>query len=129
MLTKTQDGYGLGSYEGIPKKLDSGRKITPTETRAALCRIHGLSQKEAAEQMLKACPKGAILITHTPPFGIADLQRDGGHEGSMAIANAAQSLAPPLLVCGHIHNAWGMSGNIGKTLVHNLGPTINWFEL
>lgn len=51
MLTKTQYGYGLGSYEGIPKKLDSGRKITVTETRAALCRINGLSQSEAAEEM------------------------------------------------------------------------------
>jgi DNA-binding CsgD family transcriptional regulator len=51
MLTKTQHGYGLGSYEGIPTKLDSGRKITPTEARAAVCRINGLSQKEAAEQM------------------------------------------------------------------------------
>ena len=41
--------------------------------------------EEAAEQMLKACPKGAILITHTPPFGIAGLQGGGAHEGAMPL--------------------------------------------
>ncbi len=51
MLTKTKHGYGLGSYEGIPTKLSSGRKITVTETRAALCKINGLTQIEAAGQM------------------------------------------------------------------------------
>ncbi len=51
LLTKTPNGYGFGSYEGIPTKLKSGRKITVTETRVALCRISGLSQIETAEQM------------------------------------------------------------------------------
>jgi DNA-binding CsgD family transcriptional regulator len=58
MLTKTTKGYSLGVYEGIPSKLDSGRKITVTETRAALCRINGLSQIEAARAM--NCSKGNI---------------------------------------------------------------------
>jgi len=51
MLTRTENGYGFGPYEGIPTKLSSGRKITVTETRAALCRINGLSQIEAASEM------------------------------------------------------------------------------
>jgi len=51
MLTKTKNGYGLGPYEGIPTKLKSGRNITVTEIRAALCRINGLSQIEAASEM------------------------------------------------------------------------------
>ncbi len=51
MLTKTKYGYGLGSYEGIPTKLSSGRKITVTETRAALCRLNGHTQIESAQLM------------------------------------------------------------------------------
>jgi hypothetical protein len=58
MITKTTQGYSLGSYEGIPSKLDSGRKITVTETRAALCRINGLSQNQASELM--SCSKSNI---------------------------------------------------------------------
>ena len=58
MITKTTQGYSLGSYEGIPSKLESGRKITVTETRAALCRINGLSQNQASDLM--SCSKSNI---------------------------------------------------------------------
>lgn len=87
-----------------------------------------LSEAEAAEYLLQ-CPENAILITHTPPFGHADLQSDGRHEGSQSIAEAARLKSPKLLLCGHIHNAWGMTSNIGATRIVNLGPTLNWFDL
>ena len=51
MITRTDIGYQLGSYLGTPTKLKSGRNITVTETRAALCRINGLTQSKAAELM------------------------------------------------------------------------------
>ena len=58
MLIKTKHGYGLGPYEGIPTKLPSGRNITVTETRAALCKINGFTQAKAA--VLMHCSKSNV---------------------------------------------------------------------
>ena len=85
--------------------------------------------EEQAAKALAGCPKNAVLITHMPPFGIADLQRDGTHDGSKSITAGIEEKQPDLHFCGHIHSAWGMSGKIGKTSIHNLGPVANWFEL
>jgi uncharacterized protein len=78
---------------------------------------------------LAACPANCILVTHAPPFGVADLQRNGEHEGSAAIRAAIERATPILNLCGHIHNAWGTSGVIGHTPVHNLGPKPTWFDV
>jgi len=85
--------------------------------------------EENATELLKSCPMNAILITHIPPFGIADLQKNGDHEGSTAIHNAISNYEPKLLLCGHIHNAWGMKERVNNTFVQNLGPTVNWFKV
>ncbi|MCG3269578.1 metallophosphoesterase [Yoonia sp. I 8.24] len=85
--------------------------------------------EEHAGELLRACPVNALVVTHTPPFGIADLQKNGAHEGSTAILDMFRVKAPKLVLCGHIHHAWGMSGHQGATHVHNLGPTENWFEV
>ena len=85
--------------------------------------------EEDASKVLANCPDNAILITHMPPFGYADLQRDGTHDGSKSIAAAIVKKQPILHFCGHIHSAWGMSGKIGRTSIQNLGPTVNFFEL
>lgn len=82
-----------------------------------------------AGKLLGKCPKGAILVTHSPPFGLADVQATGAHEGSRSIREAVEATRPRLHLCGHIHHAWGMSGLIGLCPVHNLGPTVNWFDV
>lgn len=82
-----------------------------------------------AAALLARCARGAVLATHTPPYGLADLQRDGAHEGSASIRNCVEAAAPRLALCGHIHHAWGMRAQCGSTPVANLGPTINWFEI
>lgn len=87
-----------------------------------------LEEIEAAE-LLKDCPEEAVLVTHSPPFGVADVQTTGAHEGSRSIREAVEATQPRLHLCGHIHHAWGMSGVIGHCAVHNLGPTLNWFTL
>jgi len=79
--------------------------------------------------MLNACPQNAVLVTHTPPYGWADLQKDGTHEGSTAIRGCLSTHHPKLLLCGHIHNAWGMKATHNTTLIQNLGPTLNWFDV
>ncbi|QKG71740.1 metallophosphoesterase family protein [Erythrobacter mangrovi] len=85
--------------------------------------------EERAAAMLAALPRASVIVTHTPPLGHADLQHDGTHEGSAAIRDYIRQQNPRLALCGHIHNAWGMTGTIGDTRVHNLGPKLNWFEI
>ena len=78
---------------------------------------------------LRECPVGAVLVSHAPPFDVCDLGQDGMHYGSKALHRGIQDWLPKLVLCGHIHNAWGHQGMIGDTPVHNLGPTLNWFNV
>jgi len=82
-----------------------------------------------ATRMLEPCPPDAVLVTHAPPLGTADTQKDGTSEGSAAVRAAIETRQPVLHLCGHIHFSWGRTGSIGTTPVHNLGPTLNWFEI
>lgn len=82
-----------------------------------------------ARQMLTRCPEHAVLISHSPPYGIADQQRDGRHDGSVALRDAVRLRQPRITICGHIHNGWGQNGNIGPTPVHNIGPMPKWFTV
>ncbi len=108
-----QSFYGLGCE--IPRRSDFVWNQTLTE--------------EEAEKLLEQCPDQAVLVTHTPPFGYCDLQRDGGHEGSRAILGTIQTKHIKLNCTGHIHNSWGVVEKIGNCTVHNLGPTVNWYEI
>lgn len=85
--------------------------------------------EEDAAGMLEPCPPGAVLVTHSPPLGTADTQKDGTSEGSAAVLAAIEAKQPVLHLCGHIHYSWGRTGIIGATPVHNLGPTLNRFEI
>ncbi|MDF0595425.1 metallophosphoesterase family protein [Psychromarinibacter halotolerans] len=87
-----------------------------------------LSEADAAA-MLGACGGADLLVTHSPPKGVADVTSAGQSVGSVAIRDAIARLAPKLAVCGHIHDSWGTEGTIGATRVVNLGPMPNWFEV
>jgi Icc-related predicted phosphoesterase len=87
-----------------------------------------LSEAEATD-MLENCHQVDVLISHSPPKGIADTTSSGHSVGSTSVLAATERLKPKLLLVGHIHEAWGQSGKIGDTHVQNLGPTPNWFEV
>jgi len=82
-----------------------------------------------AEALLAGMTEADILISHSPPKGIADRASSGLSLGSVAVRAAIERVQPRLCLCGHIHDSWGRSGAIGRTAVHNLGPTANWFEV
>ena len=82
-----------------------------------------------AETMLAGCGAADILISHSPPMGVADVTSRGDSVGSVAVRDAIARLQPVLVFCGHIHDSWGRSGMIGKSRVFNLGPRANWFEV
>lgn len=85
--------------------------------------------EEAARPLLDRCHEADLLLTHSPPKGVADSTGQGESVGSTAIRDAIARVQPRLALCGHIHEAWGQEGQIGATLVVNLGPSINWFEV
>lgn len=82
-----------------------------------------------AEAMLENCDHADIIVSHSPPKGIADETSSGLSVGSTALRDAIVRIAPKYLFCGHIHDSWGKTGMIGRTQIHNLGPTVNWFEV
>ena len=85
--------------------------------------------EDYAGQMLADCTEADLLITHSPPKGVADLTSDRISVGSTAIRSAIVRVQPQLALCGHIHDSWGQRGRIDATQVVNLGPTVNWFEV
>jgi Icc-related predicted phosphoesterase len=86
------------------------------------------SEDEAA-QLLRACPPGAVLVSHSPPKGFVDEDSSGRSLGSTAVLDAILRLQPPLVVCGHIHSSAGQRAKIGPTTIINAGPTGIAFDL
>ncbi len=105
--------FGLGAE--IPRHNDAVWNFALSETNAA--------------RALEPCPPGAVLITHSPPWQVCDRQKDGTHNGARAVMDTLRARAPRLHLCGHVHNAWGQRAQVGETLVCNLGPTVNWFDI
>lgn len=77
---------------------------------------------EKAVELLATCPDKAVLISHSPPFGLLDVSSRGQHLGSKAVKNVIEEKSPPLVVCGHIHESGGKSTRYGKTDIVNAGP-------
>ena len=89
---------------------------------------YDLTEAEA-EAALAGCDAADVMILHAPPKGVVDRTSGGLSVGSEAIRAAIQRVQPRLALCGHIHDCWGESGEIGATRVVNLGPAPNWFEV
>jgi Icc-related predicted phosphoesterase len=85
--------------------------------------------EDEAEAMLAPCPNGAVLIVHSPPAGHCDRSSAGEQLGSTAILAAIERVAPPLVVCGHIHEAWGDRSEVDGSTIANLGPGGAEFEV
>jgi len=89
---------------------------------------YDLSEIEA-EELVSRCDTADIFISHSPPKGIADTHVEAGSMGSQSVLKAVIRMKPRFVFCGHIHDCWGQSGKIGDSLVYNLGPTVNWYEI
>lgn len=50
-----------------------------------------------------------VLVTHTPMHSVLDRVVEGSHAGSKTLVEAVMRLRPLLHVCGHIHEARGVS--------------------
>lgn len=85
-------------------------------------------EEEEAEELLADCPAGAVLVTHSPPYGHVD-ESGGQHMGSRAVLETIQRAKPRLAVCGHIHSHWRQESRVGDTRIVNAGPEGVWLEL
>lgn len=90
-----------------------------------------LSDEEAAEELEKLDSGIDVLILHSPPHKACDSSGapDAPHFGSPAIRAAIEEKQPKLVVCGHIHEAWGQRERIGESEIVNLGPGGTFFEI
>jgi len=71
-----------------------------------------------------------VLVCHAPPYGTAlDRVRPGLHAGSTAVLDFIQRCQPAHFFCGHIHEAEGVSIEIGQTRAHNVGKRAYLLEL
>lgn len=83
--------------------------------------------EEAAAQLLAACPPECVLITHSPPYGLVDVDGSGRHLGSRAIQEALGRVRPRLVVCGHVHASAGQQAWLDTIPVVNAGPDgVEW---
>lgn len=87
-----------------------------------------LTEDEAAE-LLRGCTGADIVVTHSPPKGVADVTSAGVSVGSLAIRDAIVRCRPQLALCGHIHDSWNIEGTLAGTRVVNLGPTAHRFDI
>ena len=71
------------------------------------------------EDLLKKDPEKTIILSHYPPEGVVDMTDFGSHVGSREIREIVEKYEPPVMICGHIHEAAGV-GKIGKTKVANV---------
>ena len=105
--------FGLGG--GVP--------VTPFGSWS-----YDFSEEQAAE-LLAHCPRGCVLVTHSPPQGAVDRSSRGIRLGSVAIRETIQRVQPRLAVCGHIHECGGRQDWIGSVPVVNAGSRGIVFEL
>jgi Icc-related predicted phosphoesterase len=82
-----------------------------------------------AAKMLECCPQHGVLVTHAPPYGVADIDGSGRSRGSHAIRDAILARGLALAVCGHIHASAGTQLQLGATTFINAGPIGLIFEL
>lgn len=100
------DFFGIGG--GIP--------ITPFGAWS-----YDFTEDEAFE-LLRGCPPGCILVSHSPPKGVLDRSSDGRSLGSRAVRETVDTRRPKLVVCGHIHGSCGMRDRLADSVVINAGP-------
>ena len=98
------------------------------------------NEQEAAakiETMLGDRRSVDLFLFHAPPVNTSlDRLWTGGHVGSSAIANAIERARPRLLLCGHIHEAWGVecvsgapcinAGALGDPYAQEIAWIVDW---
>lgn len=86
-----------------------------------------VERKDMEQVWAKVPPHVDILLTHGPPYGVGDLVPNGGHVGCRAQRDWIDMFKPPLVVCGHIHEGYGVY-LLGSTVVVNASICTGYYE-
>jgi Icc-related predicted phosphoesterase len=71
-----------------------------------------------------------VMICHAPPYGtVLDQIKPGLHAGSRAVGEFIERCQPAHFFCGHIHEAEGVSIEMGMTRARNVGKKAYLLEL
>lgn len=75
--------------------------------------------EEELDQHFAKIPEGTdVLVSHGPPYGYGDLNNSGHRCGSKALYKHILRVKPQLVVCGHIHEAYGEYAFNGTSVVN-----------
>jgi len=69
-----------------------------------------------------------VLIVHGPPRDFGDLTMSGVRTGSTSLANRIIEVQPALVVCGHIHEGYGVY-QLGNSTIANASVLNQHYEL
>jgi Icc-related predicted phosphoesterase len=92
-----------------------GYPITPEFMDWAFNRKTG---KEISQHWNKIPAETDILITHGPPFGILDTNRNEYRTGCEDLLETVNKIQPKYHLFGHIHEAYGMVQNEKTTFIN-----------
>ncbi|MDY6903058.1 MAG: metallophosphoesterase family protein [Thermodesulfobacteriota bacterium] len=100
------------TFQGIIFTGISGAFLLPFQSRVRW-------REDALIAKARSCMAGAsVVVAHPPPLGLLDTVFGRFHAGSRGLKQLVCSKQPPLLLCGHIHEATGVVHK-GKTVVVN----------
>ena len=70
---------------------------------------HKADFEEEMEQYMSNMQEGVdIVVTHSPPHGVGDLNMGKSHCGSKAVRQSVEKQNPAVHVFGHIHEGRGI---------------------
>lgn len=81
---------------------------------------------ERRKQLYQTTPLCDILINHSPPHGTMDLIEEGKHVGCEFLTGAIARVKPKLVICGHIHESYGIMKKNGITYINPSIMTIKY---
>jgi Icc-related predicted phosphoesterase len=78
----------------------------------------GLSEEKMALALAQMPDDTDILIVHGPPYQVGDHVPGHGPQGSKALRDRIEQVYPKLVVCGHIHEGYGLR-RLGASAIMN----------
>ena len=78
----------------------------------------GLAESAIVDRLSNLLQPGDVLVAHPPPYGARDRVLGRFHAGSRAVKRLVERCSPTLIICGHIHEQFGVD-TLGKTVVVN----------
>ena len=78
----------------------------------------GLNEKKQLAALPCPMEPDTVLVVHTPPKGACDRMGKKIHTGSRNLARFIKAASPSLVLCGHIHEDFGLETLYQSTVVN-----------